>query len=152
MKAILCDFARVILLPKDDLYTGTVEALQAVVKRTGSAFLSLNVLNEDLLRYFESLQNVKKIIFTAGTTHAHPEIFPRIERVFDAVYTTKHIGYSKTDPRAFKQVAASIGLPVTEIFFVDDLLENVQAARAAGVAATQFTTNAMLQAKIQDWL
>lgn len=151
MKVILCDFARVILLPRDLQYRGTLAALHEKIRQTGSAFLSLNELNEELLSFLELLPQ-QKYIFTAGTAHNNPEISKRVFEVFNSAYTTLEIGYSKAEPKAFELVAKEIGQPITDIFFIDDILENVQAAQEAGMTAVQFTTNDSVTASLTEWL
>jgi FMN phosphatase YigB (HAD superfamily) len=47
------------------------------------------------------------------------------------------IGYAKPDPRAFHATTAALGLPPTACCFVDDLAENVAAARSVGMQAYQ---------------
>lgn len=152
MKVILCDFARVILLPRDLQYTGTLEALHESIQQTGSAFLSLNALNEELLSFLESIPKVEKYIFTAGSVHTHPEISERVFEVFRQAYTTTEVGYTKGDPEAFELVAGAIGHSVSDIFFIDDMLENVKAAKAAGMNATQFITNSQIKTELSAWL
>lgn len=152
MRVILCDFARVILLPRDLHYTGTLEALHEKIRQTGSAFLSLNTLNEELLAFLESIPQVEKYIFTAGSAHTHPEITKRVFEVFSHAYTTTEIGYSKADPKAFELVAGLIGHSASDTFFIDDMHENVEAARAAGMHAAQFIANSQIKTELSEWL
>lgn len=53
---------------------------------------------------------------------------------FDALLSSAAIGFRKPDPRAYLAAAAALQLPPAECAFVDDLPENVAAARALGMA------------------
>ena len=55
--------------------------------------------------------------------------------LFDVLASSVSIGFSKPDPRAYLAVANALRLHPTECAFVDDLPENVAAARALGMHA-----------------
>ena len=48
------------------------------------------------------------------------------------------VGLAKPDPAIYHLAAERIGLPVTACFFIDDLAENVEAARSVGMQAHHF--------------
>jgi putative hydrolase of the HAD superfamily len=54
---------------------------------------------------------------------------------FDVLLSSASIGFRKPDPRAYLAVADALGLQPSECAFVDDLPENVEAARALGMTA-----------------
>ena len=55
--------------------------------------------------------------------------------MFDVLLSSVSIGFPKPDPRAYLAVANALQLHPTECAFVDDLPENVAAARALGMSA-----------------
>ena len=59
----------------------------------------------------------------------------RMERVF----ASGPMGIAKPDPGYFVHIAGEMDVPGSEFFFVDDLVENVQAARDAGWQGFHFT-------------
>lgn len=62
-----------------------------------------------------------------------------------AVYALSHeMGCIKPDPRIFQAAAELANVAPHEIFFTDDVAGHVEAARAAGWDAVQFTTAAAL--------
>lgn len=70
--------------------------------------------------------------------------FPSIDRTLrrtgladlvDVPLATCTLGVHKPDPRAFTLAAEALGLPPAAILFLDDLPENVDAARRVGMAA-----------------
>jgi FMN phosphatase YigB (HAD superfamily) len=54
-------------------------------------------------------------------------------RYFDRVYYSHRIGLRKPDPASFRFVLDDAGLRPEECLFIDDLEENVQAARRLGI-------------------
>lgn len=51
----------------------------------------------------------------------------------DHVFSSHHLGLVKPDPRIFARVVAELGCPAGEIGFFDDSIQNVDAARKAGM-------------------
>ncbi len=58
---------------------------------------------------------------------------------FDVVFNTAEIGIAKPDPAVFTLVCDRLGSPPSRTLFIDDLVENVEGARTAGLAAHQHT-------------
>lgn len=54
--------------------------------------------------------------------------------LFDAVVISEEVGLRKPDPRIYRLAAARLGVPPPDCVFVDDLLPNVEGARATGMA------------------
>ncbi len=63
--------------------------------------------------------------------------FPRVINTFERLYLSFELGRRKPDRSAFEAVARQIGKPPRSILFFDDLQENVEGARAAGMQAIQ---------------
>ena len=57
---------------------------------------------------------------------------------FDEMVISGEIGLVKPDARIYPLTAERLGVPVGECLFVDDFVENVTAARAAGMQALHF--------------
>lgn len=79
-----------------------------------------------LLTNFE-LPSVDRTLANAGLDPA----------MFEVIRTSVSIGYPKPDPRAFLAVADALGLPPGACAVVDDLGENVMAARSIGMRGVQ---------------
>lgn len=54
---------------------------------------------------------------------------------FDHCFYSSEIGWRKPDPACYEYVIREIGLPAGDIFFMDDTLANVEAAKEAGMKA-----------------
>lgn len=72
-----------------------------------------------------------------NATHqaAWAAMFPYVVQSFHRIFASHEIGLRKPEKRAFEHIAASIGVRLPAILFFDDLLENVEGARAAGLRA-----------------
>jgi glucose-1-phosphatase len=70
-------------------------------------------------------------VHVAEMERAFPQLLPRFTRVF----ASHEIGHRKPHPAAFEHVLRAIGLPAAEVLLFDDLVPNVEAARALGLQA-----------------
>lgn len=80
----------------------------------------------------------------ANLTHqAHwEEHFAGAVAPFRHVFVSSDIGMRKPEARAFLHVAQEMGVAPEHILFFDDLLPNVEGARAVGMQAVQVTSGA----------
>jgi putative hydrolase of the HAD superfamily len=62
-------------------------------------------------------------------------LFPRLLRRFERVFTSHEIGERKPHPTSFTHVLEAIGIPAPEVVLFDDLVPNIEAARALGLQA-----------------
>ena len=51
---------------------------------------------------------------------------------FDRVFLSFELGYVKPDSKIYEEVEKELNVPVKDILFIDDVLENVEAARVRG--------------------
>ncbi len=59
------------------------------------------------------------------------------DRYFDKQFFSYEVGLAKPDTAFFQHIADEVGLPLSEMFFVDDLQENVDGAAEAGLDAAR---------------
>jgi putative hydrolase of the HAD superfamily len=64
---------------------------------------------------------------------------------FDEVIGSAAVGLAKPDPRIYELAARSFGVSVSDCFFVDDLVSNIEAAKALGMDGAVFTSAAQLR-------
>jgi glucose-1-phosphatase len=69
---------------------------------------------------------------------------------FRKLYLSSSIGLRKPDREAFEYVARDIGVTPANILFFDDVLENVEGARAAGLQAVHVRSSADVAAALAD--
>jgi epoxide hydrolase-like predicted phosphatase len=60
-------------------------------------------------------------------------------QLFDVVIDSSEVGVRKPDPLIYRELINRVGLPASQIAFVDDLPENLPAARQLGIRAVRFT-------------
>lgn len=68
----------------------------------------------------------------------------------DGIYYSAAVGVQKPDRQFFERVAVSSCLPRGELLFVDDLQENVRAARDAGWQAMHWTAGKSMAKALDD--
>ena len=93
-----------------------------------------------------SLKGHYGLAILSNTFFGHWDYFIAMDlaRQFDALIASHLIGFCKPDPRAYRAALDRMGATAAETVFVDDLAENVQAARALGFTTFQSTTPAEL--------
>ena len=100
-------------------------------------------------------QEVPLYVFS-NTNPAHIAHFtPRLGGLlahFRRVFTSCEIGRRKPEPEAFARLAAAIGLPASGLAFFDDVEENVDGARRAGLRAFHVRSPAEIAAISEDLL
>ena len=69
---------------------------------------------------------------------------------FDEVFNTAELGIAKPDPDVFRLVCDRLGVAPADALFVDDLAENVDGARTAGLRAHQHLDRAGTAAFLRD--
>jgi 2-haloacid dehalogenase len=96
----------------------------------------------EILRALHDRGGVRLVALTnwsAETIHHAPEMFPEVFALFDDIVVSGAEGVAKPDPSIFQILARRLGRPIEGVFYVDDSVRNVEAARAAGMDAVRFT-------------
>jgi len=81
---------------------------------------------------------------TALLSNSGPEMMARVraerplEALFDAVVISCEVGMVKPDPAIYRLCLERIGLPASEVLFVDDRADNLAAASVAGLRTLHF--------------
>lgn len=65
----------------------------------------------------------------------------QISDVFDLIVISAEVGMAKPDPQIYQHVLEQLGIAPNEAIFVDDFIENVNAASAAGMYAIHFKSS-----------
>jgi len=88
--------------------------------------------------------------WSAETIHHAPEVFPEVFALFDAIVVSGAEGVAKPDREIFRALAHRLGHSIEGVFYVDDTVRNVEAARTAGMDAVHFTDAASLLKQLQS--
>ena len=71
---------------------------------------------------------------------------------FDVFVTSAGIGVMKPDPRIYQVTLERLEMTPAEAVFVDDFIENVEAARRLGMGALHFVDPGQARDQLDEWL
>jgi glucose-1-phosphatase len=106
-------------------------------------------LNESVVRLVASLDQSGYPLFLGSNTnilHAsyfRPKFAVALDR-FDALVLSYEVGHCKPEREFYDACVAAAGVPASSCVFIDDVLENVEGARRAGLEAVQYTNTERL--------
>lgn len=78
--------------------------------------------------------------------------FWHIEDAFDEIVLSAEVGLAKPDPQIYALAVEKLGIKPEETVLVDDSLENLAGAQAAGLTAVQFHSTAQVGTELFDLL
>jgi glucose-1-phosphatase len=91
----------------------------------------------------ETLRCKYRVAFLSNSNEVHAELIPRqfaaLFKKDDRFIFSHRFRVAKPDPEIFRRSLEVLGAPADQVAFVDDLVENVIAARSVGLQAFQFT-------------
>jgi HAD superfamily hydrolase (TIGR01509 family) len=89
-----------------------------------------------------------RVAFISNSNEVHAEVIPKkfaaLFRPDDRFVLSHRFKAAKPDPELFHRALEVIGSKAHEAVFIDDLLQNVQAARSVGIASYQFRNAPLL--------
>lgn len=139
-------------------YVTREEYLRGVAELTGSASEEIeriidsnHVRNESLMEYAKSLKSEYKIGMLSNVgQNVMPRIFTQHElnEVFDAVVLSSEVHMVKPQPEMYEYIAGRLRVPIESCVMVDDLIENVEGARQAGMLGLLFTDTDTLKTEL----
>lgn len=146
IKALLFDFARVLIFPKDKTYSGGINDLNRELSKTPNyKLLEYFELNIDLLKYLKAINDrVPVYMFTSELIQEDPAIKGQISGVFSKIYSAQIMGVSKKEVSTYSFIATDLNLNTNQILFIDDNSENIEAAKIAGMETVQYKDNSMI--------
>ena len=118
-------------------------------------FWSGDELDTRLVDYLQSLRPRYKTAILSNAWLNAREWFTEIHGLGDAVeeiIISAEEGVAKPDARIYQIAADRLGVQLDEAVFVDDMLANVEAARAAGMRGVHFQSTDQAIADIERYL
>jgi HAD superfamily hydrolase (TIGR01509 family) len=105
------------------------------------------VLDEKVVRIAEGLKTASRVVAGTNTMSSHYEIHRKRGdyAVFDQVYASHLMGCAKPDPRFYTYIIDAEACSPSETAFIDDLEENVAAARKLGIHSILFRSPEALE-------
>ena len=113
--------------------------------------------DEEALAYALALQQrpATTVAVMSNTNAAHvlwlDEHLPEL-REFDLVMMSNEVGLLKPDPAIFETALDLLNVTPAQALFIDDIAENVAAARALGIAGLVHTDWAITRPQLEQWL
>ncbi len=144
--AIVFDFSRVILFPKDAAYRESLNGLHRTLtsENPGYPFFEHFQLNDELLGFLKLIKDKPLYIFTSGYVQEATAIQSTLKDVFKAIYSAERLGVNKSEPNAFKKLCHEIGIDPKNVLFIDDSSSNIAAAQHASLQTYQYSDNKSL--------
>lgn len=153
LKAILSDFSRTLLFPKDASYQESLNKLYSTVKETKDFnFFDHFTWNQELEDFYADLSlkmDISINIFTTETIQEDPALENILCRTFSNIFKVSDInGLKKDNPAAYIKICSLLDLKPEEVLFIDDSMVNIKAAEEAGLMVMQYTSVATLKNKL----
>jgi FMN phosphatase YigB (HAD superfamily) len=144
IKAVITDFSRVLLFPKDKTYGGGLNSLnkQLLENNPHYNFQEYFDLNDELFTYFSEIN--KKIpvhIFTSGIIQENPSIKNIINDCSTTVISALKLEVHKSEQLAYEKLLEMLALKPHEVAYIDDMQANIDAASSLGINVILHTSN-----------
>jgi putative hydrolase of the HAD superfamily len=123
------------------LFSNLEELTGATPEQIQKDWLSLAKINNDVVSVIEFLQkNYRIVLFSNAVPKFLRKILKEnnLERLFDSVVISSEIGVAKPDLAFFRKALKIIKASPEEVFFIDDNLENIQAAGQLGIQSVVY--------------
>lgn len=138
-----------------DYIRGALQLSPEEFQQVPSLFWGGDRLDTDLVDYIRSLRPRYK---TAMLSNAWGDLRQVIEQrwkitdAFDELIISAEVGLAKPDPRIYRLALDRLKATPPEAVFVDDFLENVEAARGVGLHAIHYENPAQTRAELEQLL
>ncbi len=118
-------------------------------------FFDGDVADPELIAYIRGLRGRYK---TALLSNAFSDLRGwitdtwKFQDAFDVMVISAEVNLMKPDPAIYAHVLKEVGVEAKAAVFIDDVLENIEAARAAGMHAIQFRSREQAIAELEKLL
>ncbi|HJW93248.1 MAG TPA: HAD family phosphatase [Thermoanaerobaculia bacterium] len=115
-----------------DFFDGTMPGIEGVLERVRERY---------------------KVAFLSNSNEVHAEVIPRqfagLFHKGDLFIFSHRFRTAKPDPEMFNRALEAVNAQAQEVAFIDDLMENVNAARNLGIHAFQYTDSLTLVSDLE---
>ena len=112
-------------------------------------------LNAELVEFARELRPRYRLAILSNAWSDARRIFSQVyglDAVFETMIISAEVGLAKPDPRIYHLAVERLDVRPEEAVFLDDRLENVEAAQAVGLRAIHFRDNAQAIAEVRVYL
>lgn len=109
---------------------------------------------EKILKKIKKNNPEIKLVLISNTNEAHYEYLEKeygILKVFDKQILSHEVGLQKPHPGIFKEALDYAGCLPKDVFYTDDRLDLIEAARVMGIRAYQFTGHEEFLARVSKF-
>jgi putative hydrolase of the HAD superfamily len=109
-------------------------------------------IDEEVVSLARKLRSRYKVGMISNATKNLEDILENhhgIINLFDVVINSARVGVAKPDARIYHLAAERLGVPVSACVFTDDLAQNIEGARAAGMQAFPFQGAADMERQLR---
>jgi HAD superfamily hydrolase (TIGR01509 family) len=130
----------------DDLWTWVIDRLALTPDDRSvleSDFWAGDSVDDRLIDYFRGLRpRLKTALLSNAWTNLRTALEAqwKIADAFDVVVISAEVGLAKPDPRIYQLALTKLGISPEEAVFLDDMQENIDAARFVGMHAVRFAS------------
>ena len=147
--------ANAALISNDEFNRTIAKQLHITVEEWADYMQRMQQPNKPLLAYVrEELKPHYKIgLLSNANKDSVERCVPAADlAIMDAVIVSGEVGYMKPDPEIFELTAKELGVSYSEMIFIDDLQDYVDAAIALGIHAIRYTSLERLRPKLTEIL
>ncbi|CAN5205022.1 hypothetical protein BH09PAT2_BH09PAT2_05770 [soil metagenome] len=142
---IISDFSNVLLFPKNDTYSGSLNDLnKQLIKEKGEHydFFYHFAFNHELWNVYKNINGKYPIyIFTTDTIQERTEVRTILDSVVADIFVANVHNLKKNETDAYLFIAHRLQKLPQTFLYIDDLAANVEAAKKAGMHAIQYINN-----------
>jgi HAD superfamily hydrolase (TIGR01549 family) len=119
-------------------------------------FWSCDQFDEDLYQFTQGLRPQVRVGLLSNAmaeTRGSLQVrFPHFYQMFDVVIFSAEVKVAKPDPRIYELELKELGVRAEDAVFVDDFIENVEAARALGICGVHFKNPQQAKSEVLNFL
>jgi glucose-1-phosphatase len=111
------------------------------------------VLESETARLLRRVARRRKVFFLSNTNHLRYEFIRKryaFVRHASGAVLSHRLGLRKPEPAIYRAALRRAGVRAGEAFFVDDLAENVEAARKVGIVSWRYTGAEALERRLTE--
>lgn len=140
-------------ISRDDYLAGVAKLTGISEQETARAFRKEYVANKELIDYIkEKIKPRYKVGLISNIGRDWIQDFfdeHQLHDLFDEVTLSGEEGITKPNPLIFERTAERMGLLPDECVMIDDRLENVEGAEAAGMVGWEYSSNERIYQQLQ---
>ena len=112
-------------------------------------------LDEKLVEFIRNLRGEYRTVLLSNAWDNLRQLMKelwKIDHIFDHFFISAELGLAKPNPEIFQVVIETLKQDPSELIFIDDFIENVEAARGAGLNAIHFRNREQALADLAEYL